>query len=268
MSPGQVQRNPFTGKTIRDNATGKLIRAESTSDLICCCLGTCACDADAKPDLGDTLSVHIAGVVIPFGVCFKLVVDLPGIGAASYAVRFITFPINGTFCLTRIAGTCTYQAFFDILYEGWGGLTFPPCDCGSYNPFCTHVVATQASINVKVSPGFLTAYVEIEQGPDGIPGAYDLDKLAFPFLTVTQDDQSQKTAFIPCGDAVTLNNLATYYATDILDTGEGLFVGSDESTFYPFVGFSGPLPPGVVDGGWPPPTTPFEGTITIMDTPC
>jgi len=266
MNAGQIQRDPFSGKLRRNPTTGKIIRASSASDGICCCKAGCPCGGSGSRTLGDTIMATVSGVVVPIGVCFRYQFD--GVSTfARYAARFNSFSINGTFCLARIAGTCSYTADFPIDVDIWEPLEGgAECDCNSYTPFCQHTNGNIGTILVRSLSGQLAVNAYVAAPSTALTKML----LQNVFASVTLADSSQLNTPIPCSGSATCLNKAAYYATDVdNEEGVGLFVGSDLGTVYRSPGYSGvPVVPPEIDGGWPPPTTPFNGQIVLSNSPC
>jgi hypothetical protein len=265
MRVGQVQRNPATGKIQRNPSTGKIIRASDSTQGYCCCAGGCKCGPDGTSFLGDTIAAFFSDVVIPIGICFS-----EGGGSA----RVISIPINGLFDLTREDGSCIYSA---TIPGSETDLWVPNpnagpigCDCDSYLPGCDRVVLT-AGIRVRFVwfEGFgAVPYVNVGGFPAFSVNPNAFGSGIFNGLTFNSGVQDlTDPAVLPCGGDVTLDNTQWWTGPIVNPIASGVFLNFDGSVLYPYPGFSAPLPPGVTNGGWPPPHTDFGGSVMLADTP-
>lgn len=235
------------------------MRAISTANGRCCCRGTCLCGADGTSSFGDTILVHFTGFAFPSN-CFQTPAEIgtAGIGDASITfqtAQIISFPLNGTFCLTNVPGTCRYTcslacevAVGDEAISFGSGSGGP---CMGPDPHIWTTATISVSLNYEAGVGAI-ASIGVTLDTPAPPG--DIQVQCTLFSNTNYPFVPPSPQILDCGGSVTLSN--TIFLCQSVADDPGIYTD-------PHVGgnlvFRQCPYPGVFA---------YNGTAILMDTGC
>lgn len=266
IQPGQLQRNPLTGKLQRDPTTGK-IRRTGASSSICCCRSTCKCGTSGTSAFGDQLTLIIDGVTPPTGcLSANFFAQCAGL-SAGMAYRFTTFPINGTFCLTKEPDSCSWSVIVPVAVDVWFGTGVTICSDygGGLHETYTQLKITASEVyspgvggQMRVIASVIDASAVWFSTVRSVPLWDGFD----PFANIIVSNYDT----LDCGGTVTLSNtgiaLNSHLSTWFSEYENVQFILDDcEIGFVRNSWVSGNPPPEPIG-------TPWGGALILADAPC